>query len=117
MENRVIRFRAWLPKINKMECGLFGLRSDGMVSFNDEGAILMQFTGLKAKDKKEIYESDIVRFYGGTTGIIKFINGSWKIEYTIMPYRAVAKIVGFASLSKHSEIIGNIYEHSHLLNS
>jgi uncharacterized phage protein (TIGR01671 family) len=57
--NREIKFRAWLTDYSQMETGLFGLRSDGLCSINSP-LMLMQYTGLKDKNGKEIYEDDIV---------------------------------------------------------
>lgn len=61
IHQRSIKFRAWIPAMKKMETGLFGLRSDGKASFNND-AILMQFTGLLDSDKVEIFEGDIIQF-------------------------------------------------------
>jgi len=67
---------------------------------------LMQFTGLKDKNGKEIYEGDIVSAFGRTSAV-KFHDGYFDcgIDY-----------IESQSLNVDSyEIIGNIYENPELL--
>ena len=107
--NREIKFRAWLPSLGKMEMGLFGLRSDGLPSFNDHDAVLMQFTGLHDKNGKEIYEGDIVKFWGGVGKVIYFSTyASFRIEYT-------ENDLFDLNLNADIEVIGNVFENPELL--
>ena len=111
--NREIKFRAWLPEFKKMETDLFGLRSDGMTSFNSN-AILQQFTDLKDSNGKTYCQDDIVLYEGKN---YRLIRGAYKFE-----------LVGFYSSSQDepsdffsegaytlAEIVGNIYETPELL--
>jgi len=110
---RPIKFRAWLEPQNKMETGLFGLRSDGIPSFqsNVDGfkVTLMQFTGLKDENSKDIYEGDSI-----------LLNG---LKCTIVWNEDRAGFYYDTGYSKHQhqwpltcdeaiecEVIGNIYE-------
>ena len=135
---RVIKFRAWIPSLNKMETGLFGLRSDGKASFNSE-SILLQFTGLHDKNGKEIYEGDIVLFKFSYQVDDSSKDFSYYVSHkddsrTKHKIEVVNSVIGFDDGEYHlewngmkkgfwlnktdlkkSEIIGNIYENANLL--
>jgi uncharacterized phage protein (TIGR01671 family) len=69
---------------------------------------LMQYTGLKDKNGKEIYEGDIVKG-GAETVVMEWKNEMWTEE---------GYITGFSELSEGAncyEIIGNLYENPELL--
>ena len=105
--NREIKFRAWDKSCNKMRgiSGLqdcFSLRSDGVCN---EDYILMQYTGLKDKNGKEIYEGDAIRYknYNGFS-VIRYEKGSF-FFYGISVIHFLFNVKG-----KDIEVIGNIYE-------
>ena len=115
---REIKFRAWDgKKIHKVcRLGLNGFSTDLWsngpeacdVHFTDALKI-MQYTGLKDKNGKEIYEGDIVsEARGATMGMIVYDN-----MHAAFGYRTKASWIpppGF-----WGEIIGNIYETPELL--
>lgn len=84
----------------------------------------MQYTGLKDKNGKEIYEGDLFRWEEDAVGVIKFRDGSFYLETNIaLPCDSV-HAPGFYSpwlraikfeLENELEIIGNIFENSELL--
>ena len=87
-----------------------------IASLND--GVLLQYTGLKDKNGKEIYEGDVVRIWADP----KDYNG-----YKGHNYIGVVEwdefILGFISSDGHGlkdfefiEIVGNIYENPELLN-
>ena len=115
---RPIKFRAWDKEIKKI-VGIQGIcwknENSEIEDFNigglgygvnyhesPENFILMQYTGLKDKNGKEIYEGDIMfePFTKSKTVI------EWK-DY-------INSMAGFQNLSTW-EVIGNIYENKDLL--
>nr|DAF15462.1 MAG TPA: YopX protein [Caudoviricetes sp.] len=127
------KFRAWLPDpdVKKM------LRVKALIFENDktrcmcgyaydfyledEDAILMQSTGLKDKNGKEIFEGDIIRYNidvvdikrHPTLGFYTVLDGRegfFGDGMSIDDFEEGAK-----EFSKTAEIIGNIYENPELL--
>jgi uncharacterized phage protein (TIGR01671 family) len=121
---REIKFRAWhkemrymspVGQLNEMKSVLIYVPEqtdgDGNVDWNGgivemEKVELMQYTGLKDKNGKEIYEGDIVKYpllsgccgYQETIIVAEFVGGNYNF------------ILGCPFDIKMIEIIGNIYE-------
>ena len=104
---REIKFRAWdtekkiMYYIDLYEYMSFNEEAqDDMITLNARNNGLMQYTGLKDKNGKEIYEGDIVYGYG----LVHFIGGRYVIVYD-------KEMTSFEDLlGDDDEIIGNILE-------
>lgn len=120
---RAIRFRAWdneTEKMYRVEVINFSGRPTVYLQYNPiikkplDDVVLMQYTGLKDKHGKEIYEGDVITplILNGTIthGLVGFLYGS----FVARQIGAEGMFTEISSLSK-CEIIGNIYENPDLL--
>lgn len=86
-----------------------------VLPYPQEDYVLMQYTGLKDKNGKEIYEGDIVKgsAYGKEiyTGVVEFYDASFVMR--------IDGNKGYYRLNKMTfqelEVVGNIYENPELL--
>jgi len=112
---REIKFRAWDKEHNVMR-NFERIAGWSMSELNDKDTsqLYMQYTGLKDKNGKEIYEEDIV-----TSKYQKLAKVVWVNEMASFATETIDDIVKNEfqfCLSDITEIIGNIYENKELLN-
>ena len=127
---REIKFRAWLKygkeivdveEIDFMNEVINYIDNDyenneqEIIGAYFENIELIQYTGLKDKNNKEIYEGDIVKLRANHgIGVIKYSDewGAFVVEY--IKSRPLA-VLGMNYYKEDIEILGNIYENPELL--
>lgn len=121
---RELKFRAW-DKVFKCWLQAFMIAEDGRVSeplggkdWTDQVEI-MQYTGLKDKNGKEIYEGDIYQVAKNKKYEVQFITEEQYGE-VVCGFGLYSKDLGYGFILdtyaiKEGEVIGNIYENKELL--
>jgi len=134
MENRVIKFRAlkddvsncnWVhgclvydaigtPRITEVDSSGHGLLFHTCLKGTES-----QFTGLHDKNGKEVFESDIVLFYGEKILVkygIMLVDAFECIVFNLYDFYGESEDIGKAKrLQESIEVIGNIFENESLL--
>jgi len=111
--NRQIKFRAWdnvdfMTKPFTLEEVVMG-----SVRFTDKDSTLMQYTGLKDKNGKEIYEGDVVATLRGNR-IVIYDEPAFFLAKSLLGY---LEVDWFSTPTIDEEVIGNIYENPELLDN
>lgn len=127
---RILKYRAWIKDKHKMEKvsnitfltnNSITISTDNLDSYDFYSYaeyVLMEFTGIKDKTGKEVYEGDIVRFYDDYDeeyiASVVFIDcsGAYGVEWDGFP-------TTFDDINEYYsediEVIGNIFEAPELL--
>ncbi len=134
---RSIKFRAWNLKLKRMVYNIEGAYDcigseryedgedyDDKEQFfdsylDDENYIVMQFTGLKDKNGKEIYEGDIVLETTETEKKkyeVVWIKFECSFEFKPINFKTMINY-NMGSIYTEIEVIGNIYENPELLDA
>lgn len=120
---REIKFRAWDKSRKEMkvlrrlsfpleeEVFCVGVKKDKKTTLHNPMKImeLMQFTGLHDKNGREIYEKDIIKRFSNDGMIPDTFAVNSIFEYN--------KMNSLSLLTQHEKVkvIGNVFEHNHLL--
>ena len=118
---RDIKFRSYNPRDKKMHYDITGIEivNDGSISgifidgafFLIEEVYLMQYTGLKDKNGKEIYEGDIVSLQFDLSSEISKVVWLQDISGYIVENISILN----KDLAEKIIVIGNIYDNPDLL--
>lgn len=126
--NREIKFRIFDSRNKKMitndVCFQIALSVDGTIKAGITGDVLMQYTGLKDKYKKEIFEGDIISIEYGK-GVVEYSekqamfiinwiddNEAYNESLAYNPRNYI-----YGKTRKDIEVIGNIYENPDITQS
>lgn len=109
---REIKFRAWHEDLRLMA-------NVALLDPSVQNSTLMQYTGLKDKNGKEIYEGDVVSNPYMYSGVVRFgvVDTGCGCCPTLAPQFFIDTEDGPEPLDESPEVIGNIYENPELLNN
>ena len=92
---------------------------ENVYRFEDEKVKLMQYTGIKDKNGKEIYEGDIIKYKFPYNRRLKHISPVFYMEsqasYGVLDIYKNEIPLYKISTNNYFEVIGNIYENKNLL--
>ncbi|EIX0104584.1 hypothetical protein MG062_000579 [Listeria monocytogenes] len=119
---REIEFRAWDKEVKEMDYNPSVIEiwqnkpiNEQFRLESEEKLVWMQYTGLKDKNGKKIFEGDIVnckffdRMVGDIAGVINFIDCVWAVSD--FKNKRLYQLIDVDNI----EIIGNIHENPDLL--
>lgn len=131
---REIKFRAWKHTYTQIGTAGYGemiydIKSGNSIWNNEDieinqilksNPILLQYTGLKDKNGKEIYEGDVINVFDSDTeflghGKIIFNDFSWSIEWIEKSGNFTMLFSEWYEEEKTIEVIGNIYQNPQLI--
>lgn len=127
---REIKFRCWdtenkqMLKVQELDFedtfygGRLSIRADMYNDYFDiEDMILMQYTGIKDKNGKEIYEGDIIKICAeglGGEAIGKIVYDEYDLAFVLRnEIEELSEYLWYAE--QQIEVIGNIYDNPKLL--
>lgn len=130
---REIKFRAYVRETNQMSAvATIHYGDDGAAltvlvqpapkgeyitrSVDGESCVLIQFTGLRDRNGREIYEGDILTAGTGHTNTVEWNSscGTWTLD-GLQEFMMKLPDGAYFPLHSFSEVIGNVHENPELL--
>jgi len=118
---REIKFRTWIDRYKEFKYwgfiqGLFiGCPTGSGLSVEECKNLSQQFTGLKDKNGKEIYEGDFIQNVADDGRRLSIFEIRWQQSCCGFVKEREDGRTFTLEISKYFEVVGNIYEHPNLL--
>ncbi len=117
---REIKFRAWhkdskiMFDVNGMSPTAAEEKRNGMNFVYSRGdVVLMQYTGLRDRNGKEIFEGDIAEHNGKLKSVVEYIADD--AGFKLINKRMGKMHMDYEYFSRYVKVVGNIFENSEML--
>jgi len=112
---REIKFRAWDKELKGMleKDDFEDTELEDYIYHSPKQIVLMQYTGLKDRTGREIYEGDVVRHDSSRVCRVSWFKGEHYTGWDLTALNGKGRAPH--PMWKDLEVIGNVYEHPELL--